>query len=509
MQIAKRGGIDVDALLLEKAAGEQAATFVCDYFSDPVAFVSDCFDWQASKAGQASGPAPYQIEALSELAACRRYAVRGPHGLGKTALSAWAVLWFALTRDAAGIDWKVPTTASAWRQLKDFLWPEITKWARRLDWDAVKWRGPFNERTELLSLSLQLQHGAAFALASDNSVMIEGAHASELFYLFDESKAIPPDTWDSAEGAFSSGQCYWLAVSTPGEPAGRFYDIHARKPGYGDWTARHVTLQETVAAGRVSSDWSVQRAEQWGEESAVYQNRVLGEFASSDEDSVIPLAWIEAAVERWHDRKEQPREPLTALGVDFGRVGDKTVFAFRYGSFVDSLTYCTKEPTPASVGRIKGILDVRGGKAVVDGIGLGSTAVDLLREEPGRYTIDAFIASHRSELKDKSGELGYANRRAAAWWNLREMLEPGSPADVCLPPDDVLIGDLTAPRYRVLSGGKILIEAKEEIKKRLGRSTDAGDSVVQAFALPEPQEVVVGVPPSISFVSFSSNRPRR
>jgi hypothetical protein len=55
-----------------------------------------------------------------------RVAARGPHGLGKTTLASWVVIWFALTRD--GDDWKVITTASAWRQLEKFLWPEIHKW---------------------------------------------------------------------------------------------------------------------------------------------------------------------------------------------------------------------------------------------------------------------------------------------------------------------------------------------------------------------------------------------
>jgi hypothetical protein len=100
----------------------------------------------------------------------------------------------------------------------------------------------------------------------------------------------------------------------------------------------------------------------------------------------------------------------------------------------------------------------------------------------------AFIASERSELRDVAGEMGYANRRAAAWWGFREMLDPASGHDVAIPPDDVLTGDLTAPKYRVLSGGKILVEAKVDIKNRIGRSTDAADAVIQAFVADEPAE---------------------
>jgi hypothetical protein len=188
--------------------------------------------------------------------------VRGPHGLGKTTLSSWVIVHFALTRD--GRDWKCVTTASAWRQLAKFTWPEVHKWARRLRWDRVG-RAPFSAN-ELLTLNLKLSTGEAFAVASDNPAYIEGAHADHLLYVFDESKAIPGGVFDAAEGAFSNAggdtaaEAYALAISTPGEPQGRFYEIHKRQPGLEDWWTRHVTLEETIAAGRVSREWAARAA---------------------------------------------------------------------------------------------------------------------------------------------------------------------------------------------------------------------------------------------------------
>lgn len=101
------------------------------YFNDPCGFVLDCIVWRK---GKDERPAPYQLEIMRALVDYQRACVRGPHGLGKSALSAWTVWWFALTREALGYDWKIPTTASAWRQLTHYLWPEIVKWSRRLDW---------------------------------------------------------------------------------------------------------------------------------------------------------------------------------------------------------------------------------------------------------------------------------------------------------------------------------------------------------------------------------------
>jgi len=454
------------------------------YADNYVGFVRDCFEW-----GEGEGPAPYQLEPLRRLPTTRREAMRGPHGLGKTAMAAWAILCFALTREAMGVDWKVVTTASAWRQLSHYLWPEIHKWSRRLRWGRIG-RGPFSEREELLHLMLKLQHGEAFAVASDKPDLIEGAHASHLLYVFDEAKAIPAATWNAAEGALASGDCYALSISTPGEPHGRFYDIHARKPGYEDWTVQHVKLAECLAAGRVSPEWAEQRKLQWGEASAVYQNRVLGEFASSEEDGIIPLSWVEAANDRWKALDDSGTwGEFTCVGVDVGRGGDATVLALRYGEAIRELRRYGVANTMTVTGHVATVLRGHGGYAVVDVIGVGAGVVDKLRED--KRGVEAFNAGESTDWKDRSGEMLFANKRAAAWWNLRELLDPANGHALALPPDDLLTGDLTAPHWRPSSGGRIMVESKDDIKKRLGRSTDDGDAVVMAFW----QEPAVAVPP--------------
>jgi hypothetical protein len=115
----------------------------------------------------------------------------------------------------------------------------------------------------------------------------------------------------------------------------------------------------------------------------------------------------------------------------------------------------------------------------VDVIGIGAGVVDRLREQ--RMAVEPFNAAEGTTRKDSSGELGFSNVRSQAWWELRELLDPAGGEPVALPPDDMLTGDLTAPHWRVLSGGRIQIESKDDIRKRLGRSTDSGDAVVQAF----------------------------
>jgi hypothetical protein len=443
--------------------------------NSPVAWADECL--KVNLTG-------YQGEVLDALPVKRRVAVRGPHGLGKSFMGAVLVNWFATTRELAGRDWKIITTASAWRHLEVYLWPEIHKWAGRIDFETLG-RAPYNPRTELLDLRLKLNHGAATAVASNQPERIEGAHAEELLYLLDEAKIVPPPTWDSIEGAFSNAgpdtpdNAYAFAMSTPGPPAGRFYDIHRRAPGYEDWWTRHVTLEEAVASGRISRQWADQRRAQWGADSAVYHNRVLGEFHASDEDSVIPLAWLEAAIERWHewDRagRPSPGGPLWT-GVDVGRGGDESVLAHRDGWAI-TLEGNRRRDTMSQVAALQGLE----GRAIIDVIGLGAGVFDRLREVGARPL--AYTGSGKAPARDRSGKYGFTNIRSAAYWHLRELLDPAYEPVLALPPDDLMISDLTTPTWDVDTGvpPKIKVEPKDKVVARLGRSPDRGDAIAMAM----------------------------
>ena len=462
----------VDAKKMVEAERSGYSQFRKKYRDDPVGFARDCIKWE-----KGDGLAPYQEEILSLIPQERRVAVRGPHGLGKTMVAAIAVLWFSLTRDV-DIDWKVVTTASSWRQLTHYLWPEIRKWRRYIKWNKVK--RPFLSNAEALTLNLKMATGEAFPVASTIPELIEGAHASSLLYVFDEAKAIPSPTWDAVEGALSVGDCFALAISTPGQPQGRFYDIHSHKPGYEDWHTRHITLEEAIDAGRIDAEWADQRWKQWGEDSAVYQNRVLGEFASSGDDNVIPLMWVELANQfwqEWNDAGCPTPSGARVLGVDVARMGsDSSCIAERIGDCILKLEKWGKTDTMETAGRVKVQLKP-GTEANVDVIGIGAGVVDRLREQGEKVVAVNFGAG--TKRTDTSGEVEMLNVRAAAWWGMRELLEP--PSYVMLPPDDELTGDLVAPRYGYTSSGKLKVESKIDIRKRLGRSPDVGDAVVLAF----------------------------
>lgn len=470
-------GPDPFALVAQRFAPHPLAA----YEHDPAGFARECISWP--EGDELTG---YQGAILDALAVESRVVLRSLHGGGKTTVAALTVLWFALTRDAAGIDWKALCTAGGYRQLSKYLFPEIHKWAQRIRWDVIG-RKPFDSRTELLAETLKLKYGQAFAAASDDPALLEGAHASSLLVILDEAKSISAAVFDAIEGAMSgTGESFALCTSTPGEPLGRFYDLCARKPGLTDWRAMHVTLADAITAGRVSPEWAAQRAAQWGSTSAVYLNRVEGEFASSDEDGVIPLAWVEAAIERWQAWAESGSLEETGsrriIGVDVARSGeDATVLAIRFGPVLCSLERHRRADLMETTGYVVAKLRLGESTAIVDEIGIGSGVIDRLREQ--HQSALAFNASRRPTQRDRSGELEFLNQRAQAWWRLRELLDPAYESTIALPDDDELIGDLCAPKWRINSRGLIQIEEKDEIRKRLGRSPDAGDAVVMAFSV--------------------------
>lgn len=423
-------------------------------------------------------PTDYQRRILATLVEKKRLAVHGPHGIGKTALAAWFTLWFLAVHER---DVKVVTTASAWRQLTFYLWPEIRKWAERASWQQVG----LSLRTgkEILEHSLRLPAAReAFAVASDNPSFIEGAHAANLAYVFDEAKAIPAATWDAAEGAFSTGNTYALAISTPGEQSGRFYEICARRPGYEDWAVLHVTLDDFLASGRVSREWIESRKRQWGVDSAIYQQRVLGQFADSSEAQLIPLSWVEAANERWQACEGQgPAEAKPVFGVDPAHLGpDQTAVARLRGSVIERVWTLSRQDTMRTVGFIKSLLaEADGAMIMVDTIGIGAGVVDRLREL--NCQVRPVDARQKTSLRDSTGLNHFKNLRSALWWRLREALDPEQEEPLAVPPDDRLIGDLTAPTWTYTSTGAIEVESKDAIRKRLGRSPDLADAVCLAL----------------------------
>jgi hypothetical protein len=233
-------------------------------------------------------------------------------------------------------------------------------------------------------------------------------------------------------------------------------------PHFGDdYRAMLMALPEPLRSQLLNGDWTA------GMVTDAYQ--------------VIPAAWVKAAVDRWHAWQASGCEiaaPLV-LGVDVGRGGDFSVLAYRYGDVLARLERHNVRDTMTIAGHAALALQ-GGGRAVVDVVGIGAGVVDRLVEQ--NFEISEFSAGSKTSVTDSGGRLRFADVRAAAWWQMRELLDPAQGHAVALPPDRALADELSAPRWQPTSKGWIRVESKEQVKRRLrGRSTDNADAVIHAF----------------------------
>jgi len=214
---------------------------------------------------------------------------------------------------------------------------------------------------------------------------------------------------------------------------------------------------------------------------------------TDDAYQVIPTLWIKEAMKRWKLNGTEETPPLDVVGVDVARGGmDQTVLARRCGNRFDELEKHPGRTTPdgASVAALVSLALLDGGCANIDVIGIGSSAYDSCIQA-GLEIYDVNFAAGSNET-DASGTMKMVNKRAEYYWRMREALDPkrDETEQIALPNDPELLGDLRAPRWKMQRNG-ILIESKEDIKKRIGRSPDCADAVVLAMEAIMPAMVMI------------------
>lgn len=221
------------------------------------------------------------------------------------------------------------------------------------------------------------------------------------------------------------------------------------------------------------------------EERRAYRDGDFTVGLKDDDFQVIPTAWLELAMSRW-----QPQPPkgmaMTAMGVDVAQGGaDMTVTAARYAGWYDQLACEPGKNTQNGRDVAAMVVKHRHGNCpvIVDcGGGWGSDTVVALTAN-GIDTV-AYLGVAPSNATSRDGKIRFRNKRAEGYWRLREELDPsqegGSP--IALPPDELLKADLAAVKRKPMTTSGLLLESKDDVKLRLGRSPDRGDAVVMALA---------------------------
>ena len=442
-----------DSLRREVAALDLQQTDYAVYRDDPVGFVRDVLGVES--ATRRSDGGPYQFEILEDLASHARIAVRSGHGVGKSAVDAWAALWWLLTRPLSRVLMVAPTFE---RQVKAILMSEVRKWVRHAGLPV-----------QVLSTGAHVDgfgdEWAIIGVPATDPDRIEGFHSEGgVLLVLDETKGIGQDVYDALQGALTSRvDSRLLVTSTPGGPAGLFHRVFTKDRGL--WRLHHLS---SVDSTQVSEDWVQARRDEWGESSPLYQARVLGEFPEDAEGTLLSLGLLEAAVEA-----DGETGPVT-LGVDPARFGpDCTAVAVWEGKKLVEVHVRRGLDVMAVASWAHSLANMHGAERVsVDEIGLGAGVVDRLRQLGcrGLTAVNVARAASRKDL--------FQNLRAELAWQFREALERG---EIALPDDDSLLAELSGLRYDYDSYGRIRLEQKDEMRQRIGRSPDRADAAILAL----------------------------
>lgn len=341
-------------------------------------------------------------------------------------------------------------------------------WHKRMP-EALREEFDWTSERFVMKSSPQESFAVARTARPEKPEALQGFHSEHVLFVIDEASGVAEEVFQVAEGALSAENAFVIMAGNPTRTQGYFFDSHHRM------RHRFGCLQVNgEKVGRVSQDFIEDMRQKYGADSNVYRVRVLGEFPRSDDDSVIPLDWAMSAVDR---QVESLASFLPVWGVDVARFGgDRTAIAKRQANrLLEPIKWWRGKDTMQVSGLIKLEYEdafPKPAEILVDSIGLGAGVVDRCRELglPVRGVNVAESPSIREQYMRLRDELWFAARQ---WFQDRAC---------AIPEDNELIAELTLPKYSTTSAGKILIESKDEMKKRGVSSPDLADAFCLTFA---------------------------
>jgi hypothetical protein len=436
-----------------KTMEEAYAFFIEAYRNKPVEFVENVLK---------AKPLPWQREFLIALARGeRRISVRAGHGVGKSTVCSWALVWFMLTRYPQ----KSVVTAPTAGQLFDALFSEVKRWVNALP-EYLK------DNLDVFSDRIVHKHApessfmSARTSSADRPEALAGIHSENVLIICDEASAIPEPVFESAAGSMSGHSATTVLIGNPTRNTGLFFKTHHQLKS--DWFTMHVSCRDNPL---VSKDFINQIKATYGEASNAFRVRVMGEFSLREDDVLIAAELVEGAMER--DVVLDRLEPII-YGIDVARFGDdRTCIVKRQGQIVTEIKSWTGADLMETVGRIVHEAETdKPFEICVDSIGLGSGVADRLREL-GHNVRDVNV-SESAAMNPQAARL-----RDELWLAVRDWLNQRT----CkLPRSDELRQELCAPTYGFTSNGKIKVEGKSDMKRRGMRSPDIADALCLTFA---------------------------
>ena len=447
----------------------QAPSIIKLWRERPKIFMNDMFDVTLDL---------WQEEVVESYITHNRVGVIANKGPGKTFLLAMLGLHFFSTHYMP----KIAALSITSDHLKDNLWAEMLKWRSR----SPTLEKSITDGAQKIEL---IGHGGysfisarSYPKQADESQMasaLAGLHADNIAFLIDEAGMIPDSVLATADAALSTGDSdrkkgRILVTGNPERPSGTLYRASLGKTVQ-QWKIHHVTgdPDDPKRAPKVSVEWAREQINTYGTDHPWVLINVFGRYPKTSDEQLLSEYEISESMRRDISEKHimgaQPR-----LGVDVARGGaDSSAMARRKGLKAYPVEMVSSEIYgPELAGKIMFMQQEHQIERVyIDGTGgFGSSVYDALS-----MNVAMDVISIMYNAKAQNDKL-YANRRTENWVRMRDWVRKGG----CLPNDPNLANELMMPKL-FFHGGRFQLEAKEQIKVRLGRSPDRADALSQTF----------------------------
>lgn len=461
-------------VVVPKAAAEPASAVLTPqmeglkrWAEEPHTFVRQCLR---------ATPDPWQERELKEIPKHQRIAIAGSKGCAKTAFESWVIWWTLATQPHC----QVACTSINGAQLRSALWKELAKWhscspllQELFTWTPEMIRRKTHPATWFAEARTWNQSADPYTQAQ----ALAGVHGKRVLFVIDEAGGVPTALLSTADAVLSTWQPgHQLRVLIGGNTttqAGALYQAMTKERLL--WRCVRVTSDpdDPDRTPRVSAEWARQQIQTHGRDNPWVKINIFAEFPDTAVGKLLALSDLEAAQERKVD--EDFGEALV-LGVDVGLVTDACVIYPRRGR----LLYPPKVLRGASTITIAGevVKCAREWSALavfVDAGGPGIGVVDQLRAL-GQDCVPVYFGGGADEANR------YANKRIEMHARLAEWVKEGGAIDPHTSAE--LVQDLLEPEVGWNLKGQQIMEPKDDVKARLGRSPDWGDGAALTFAYP-------------------------
>jgi len=449
--------------------------FLAESSTDPLKFVENAFFWGENELKKYQEPLAWQKKVLLDIKygltskeKVIKLATASGHGIGKSALVSWLILWAISTKpNTRGV-----VTANTELQLKTKTWSELSKWYRlsaisplfRLTSESLYSIDPKYERSWRIDMVPWSEH---------NSESFAGLHnqGGRVLLIFDEASSIPDSIWEVAEGAMTDNETeiIWAVFGNPTRATGRFRECFGRFRHR--WITNQISSEDVVITNKNQiNSW----ISDYGIDSDFVRVRILGEFPQLSENQLIGYEHINSSRSRELRLKDVIDDPII-IGVDVARFGsDSSVIAIRQGRLLLKLTRYRKIDTMQLSSIVAREIEESVPDAIfIDQTGVGGGVVDRLHQLGFNNVIGIDFGSSASNKKV------YFNKRTEVWHKMAKWIRyEGQIID-----DKELINDLIAPTYSYSGdSSQIILEKKESMKKRGIASPDSADALALTFA---------------------------